>query len=93
MSLQLSWIQRPPPKRQFVRNLTETDDGLVIQGVPSLHGGTVQGYNDHRIVMALSIAALNASAPVVITDRESICKSYPSFFEEYKRLGGNTKNL
>ena len=74
-------------------NITETDDGLVIQGVPSLHGGTVQGYNDHRIVMALSIAALNASGPVGITDRESICKSYPSFFEEYKRLGGNTKNL
>ena len=74
-------------------DITETDDGLVVQGVSSLHGGTVQGYNDHRIVMALSIAALNASGPVVITDRESIRKSYPSFFEEYKRLGGNAENL
>lgn len=66
----------------------ETDDGLLIDGVEHLHGGTVEGCNDHRIVMALSIAALKADGPVTITDAESINKSYPAFFADYNRLGG-----
>lgn len=66
----------------------ETPDGLLIDGVESLHGGEVDGYNDHRVVMALSIAALRADGPVTISDAESIRKSYPAFFEDYNRLGG-----
>ena len=54
----------------------------------SLHGGEVDGYNDHRVVMALSIAALRADGLVTISDAESIRKSYPAFFEDYNRLGG-----
>ncbi len=70
-------------------DITELQDGLKINGVKSLHGGAVQGYNDHRIVMALSVAATRATEPVIITDAESINKSYPSFFEDYNNLGGN----
>lgn len=66
----------------------ETPDGLLIDGVESLHGGEVDGYNDHRVVMALSIAALRADGLVTISDAESIRKSYPAFFEDYNRLGG-----
>ena len=66
----------------------ETPDGLLIDGVETLHGGEVNGYNDHRIVMAFSIAALRADSPVIISDAESIRKSYPTFFEDYNRLGG-----
>lgn len=69
--------------------VAETEDGLHITGVPALHGGTVQGYNDHRIVMALAIAALRADGPVTITDAQSIRKSYPSFFHDFNQLGGN----
>ncbi len=70
-------------------DVTELPDGLRIVGVPSLHGGTVEGYNDHRIVMALSVAAARATEPVIITDSQSINKSYPSFFHDYNNLGGN----
>lgn len=70
-------------------DVTELPDGLRINGVESLHGGTVEGYNDHRIVMALAVAATRATEPVIITDSESINKSYPSFFEDYNNLGGN----
>ena len=70
-------------------DITELPDGLRINGVKSLNGGAVQGYNDHRIVMALSVAATRATEPVIITDAESINKSYPSFFEDYNNLGGN----
>lgn len=70
-------------------DVTELPDGLKINGVKSLHGGVVEGYNDHRIVMALAVAATRATEPVIITDSESINKSYPSFFEDYNNLGGN----
>ena len=67
---------------------TETEDGLSITGVPRLTGGRANGYNDHRIVMALSIAALCANAQVTLTDAQSIQKSYPQFFDDYQMLGG-----
>ncbi len=69
-------------------SIKETGDGLIITGVSSLAGGIAQGYNDHRIVMALSVAAIKADGLVTITDRESIGKSYPAFFEDYNALGG-----
>ena len=70
-------------------SVQEGEDGLVIQGVSSLKGGRVSGCNDHRVVMAMAVAALRAGGPVEITDPHSIRKSYPSFFKEYNRLGGN----
>jgi len=70
-------------------NIQQTDDGLLIIGVPQLHSGNVQGYNDHRIVMALAIAALNTNGEVRISDAQSIDKSYPQFFADYNMLGGN----
>ncbi len=66
----------------------ETDDGLVIQGIGSLNGGTVDGYNDHRIVMSASIASVIARGDVFITDSQAIEKSYPMFFEDFVSVGG-----
>ena len=76
-----------------VGSVQEEEDGLVIQGVSSLKGGRVSGCNDHRVVMAMAVAALRAGGPVEITDPHSIRKSYPSFFKEYNRLGGNAHVL
>ncbi|MBE6703355.1 MAG: 3-phosphoshikimate 1-carboxyvinyltransferase [Ruminococcaceae bacterium] len=58
----------------------ETADGLIIEGGP-LTGGTVEGANDHRIVMSGAIAALTARGDVTITQTEAVSKSYPQFFE------------
>lgn len=69
-------------------DVTELPDGLIISGKPQLHGGTISGFNDHRIVMAFAMTALKATEPVIISDRESINKSYPNFFEDYINLGG-----
>nr|WP_319489143.1 3-phosphoshikimate 1-carboxyvinyltransferase [uncultured Caproiciproducens sp.] len=68
--------------------VTQTDDGLLIDGVDRLHGGEVDGCNDHRIVMAFAIAALKSDGCVTISDAQSIHKSYPAFFEDYNQLGG-----
>ena len=71
-------------------DIRETEDGLIINGVDTLHGGSVEGRNDHRIVMSLAVASARCSGDIVISDMESINKSYPSFFEDMKKLGGKT---
>lgn len=69
--------------------IQETADGLMIDGVKSLAGGEAEGYNDHRIVMSLAVAAVRSEGDITISDMESVNKSYPSFFEDYKKLGGS----
>ena len=66
----------------------EGPDWLAIPGTRFLKGGTVDGANDHRIVMAAAIAATRCTGPVTILGAEAVNKSYPRFWEEYKRLGG-----
>ena len=62
--------------------------GLRLDGVETLHGGTVPDFNDHRIPMAMAIAATMADAPVKILGAQCVSKSYPDFFEVYEALGG-----
>ncbi len=52
-------------------------------------GGTVDSQNDHRIAMAAAIAATAASGPVTILDAQCVQKSYPKFWDVYKKLGGS----
>jgi len=66
----------------------ETEDGLIVNGVPSLRGGTVDACSDHRIAMAAAIAATACCLPVTVLGAECVNKSYPDFWEEYQRLGG-----
>jgi len=70
-------------------DIEELPDGLVITGKKKLKGGIVSGYNDHRIVMSMAIAALCCEEPVIIQGAEAINKSYPRFFDDFKELGGN----
>ena len=65
----------------------DTADGIVIYPQP-LVGGTVESFGDHRIVMAATIAATRCTEPVIINEARAIDKSYPSFFEDIKALGG-----
>jgi 3-phosphoshikimate 1-carboxyvinyltransferase len=58
--------------------IRERPDGLVIRG-GALHGGAVDGHGDHRVVMALAVAALGASGPVEIAGAESAAVTYPAF--------------
>lgn len=68
----------------------QTDDGLIIDGVESLDGGFAEGYNDHRIVMSMAIAALKSKSGITVSDRESITKSYSEFFDDYNSVGGKS---
>ena len=65
-----------------------TEDTLTVSGT-GLTGGTVDAVNDHRIAMSAAIAATVCTGCVTILGAECVKKSYPQFFEEYRRLGGN----
>ncbi|MCI8553563.1 MAG: 3-phosphoshikimate 1-carboxyvinyltransferase, partial [Clostridiales bacterium] len=66
----------------------ELPDGLLIRGVKQLRGGEADGFNDHRVVMSLAVAALRSSASVTIHDAQSISKSWPNFWTDYTQIGG-----
>ena len=69
----------------------ELPDGLVICGGPPLHGAAVDGRNDHRIVMAMAVAAALCDGEITISDAEAVAKSAPAFWQEYASLGGQAR--
>lgn len=69
-------------------DITQTDDGLIINGAGSLYGGRADATGDHRIAMSLATAAIICENEVIIDNAEAVNKSYPAFFEHYKMLGG-----
>jgi 3-phosphoshikimate 1-carboxyvinyltransferase len=71
----------------------QTNDGLVIEGVPSLSGGEVDAANDHRIAMMSAILASRAEAPATIRGAQCVAKSYPAFFEDLRALGGSCQEV
>ena len=66
----------------------EQPDSIIIEGTGALRGGTVNSFNDHRIVMAAAIASIICTEPVCIQDAQAVEKSYPAFFGDFKKLGG-----
>ena len=52
-----------------------------------LKGGAYTSHHDHRMVMALKVAAIGADGPVIIDDEECVAKSFPQFHEMFDRLG------
>lgn len=65
-----------------------TGAGLVIDGTGRLQGGMADGFSDHRIVMSAAIASLICDNPVQISGWQAVNKSYPNFFDDFRRLGG-----
>jgi len=68
--------------------VSELTDGLVIEGVDELTGGTVDSWNDHRIAMAMAVASLRCAGTVTITGSDAVNKSYPHFWKDFMKLGG-----
>ncbi|MDO4540363.1 MAG: 3-phosphoshikimate 1-carboxyvinyltransferase [Syntrophomonadaceae bacterium] len=73
--------------------IKETGDGLIIAGGRPLRGGTADSGGDHRVAMALAIAALRCEQPVIIRGAEAVSKSYPTFWDHYRLLGGKLNEL
>lgn len=63
-------------------NITATEDGMIIEGPTSLHGGDLLTYGDHRIGMMAAVASLITTEPVTIDNAGCIAVSYPTFFDD-----------
>ncbi|MFY0387390.1 3-phosphoshikimate 1-carboxyvinyltransferase [Hominicoprocola fusiformis] len=66
----------------------EKEDGLVITGVPALHGGSVETQNDHRLAMSAATAACAATGEITVDNDGCVAKSYPRFWEDFGSLKG-----
>ena len=75
--------------RKMGASIQETDDGLEIADVGSLKGTNVASYDDHRVAMACSVAALGAKGVTTVHRAECVTKSYPAFFDDLKSLGAD----
>lgn len=62
------------------------DDGLAIEGHPELSGADFKSFDDHRIVMAFSIAALFLAGPSTIDDDSSVAISCPEFYDLLRQI-------
>lgn len=68
----------------------EKPDGLIIKK-SLLHGAEVDGFGDHRTVMALALAGLLADGETVISMAEAVNKTFPSFVTIMNSLGCKIK--
>jgi len=73
-------------------HITERPDGWRIEGPSPLRGGAagdpilLESRGDHRVAMALAVAALLAKGETALDDDACVAVSYPDFFEELTRL-------
>ena len=51
-----------------------------------LNGGSYTSHHDHRMVMALKVASLGASSPIVVDDEDCVAKSFPQFAETWNKI-------
>ena len=70
-------------------------DEMIIEGQTlvqrlltgnTLKGGSYTSHHDHRMVMALKVAAIGADGPIVIDDEQCVAKSFPQFHETFEKL-------
>jgi 3-phosphoshikimate 1-carboxyvinyltransferase len=71
-------------------DIEERPDGLAVRH-SRLSGADVDGHGDHRIVMALAVAALGASGETRILGSETIDISYPGFVRDLVSLGARMR--
>jgi 3-phosphoshikimate 1-carboxyvinyltransferase len=82
-------------KKELVKmgaGVMEHEDGLTIRQ-SALRGAQVHGHDDHRVVMALALAGMNAKGETVIETAEAAAVTYPSFVEDFRKIGAKIEVL
>ena len=62
-------------------SITETHDGMIIEGNQNIKGGQVYSHLDHRVAMSCAVAALVGEEATTITDADCVGISFPNFYE------------
>ena len=74
--------------------VSESENEMYFIGVDSLDGSSLlYTHNDHRIAMSLAVASTVCSNPLVIEGAECVKKSYPHFWDDFRKLGGDFDEL
>ena len=84
--------------RKLGAAIEEREDGFRIVGPQNLTGAVVDGHDDHRIAMSLTIAGLIAAEGTVVTDAACAGDSFPGFAQALiscgaKLLPSNSEKL
>lgn len=72
--------------RRLGAEVEESKDSITVYQ-SQLRGAEVKGYDDHRTVMALSIAGMLAEGTTHIEGSEAINKTFPTFIQMMQSLG------
>ena len=67
--------------------IEEFEDGFVIEGPQTLQGADVEGHDDHRIAMSLTLAGMLAQGTTTVHDAACVGDSFPGFAETLQQLG------
>jgi 3-phosphoshikimate 1-carboxyvinyltransferase len=65
---------------------------MMIEG-GTIHGANIDPFNDHRIAMMATVAALCSSSEITLMDAECVNKSYPDFYLTMKAAGAAIEQL
>lgn len=71
---------------KFGVDITETDDGLIINGPTVMKGAVIESHNDHRIAMSAAVAAILADGESIINDSQCVDISFPGFYKLLEEL-------
>ena len=72
--------------RKMGAKVDERPDGLTIMG-GTLKGARVDGWLDHRVIMALAVAGLRAEGETVIEGAQHVDVTFPNFRTVLNKLG------
>jgi 3-phosphoshikimate 1-carboxyvinyltransferase len=80
--------------REMGARVEEFPDGMRVEGraAGKLRGAKVDPQGDHRIAMALGVAALGAEGDTVVRDADCVGVSFPDFFTILEKLRGDANS-
>ena len=64
----------------------EEYDGLIIHGRGHVDGGSVKGFGDHRIIMAMASLSAAATDDIIIDNEEAAAVTFPTFFSLFDSI-------
>ncbi len=74
--------------RKLGAAIEEHHDGFSIKGRQKLMGSVVDGHDDHRVAMSMTVAGLVADEQTIVTDAKCAGDSFPGFAQTMQKLGG-----
>lgn len=75
--------------RKMGAQIEEREDGFRIVGAQTLTGADVQGHDDHRIAMSMTLAGTVAAGETLVQDAACVADSFPGFAETLINCGAH----